>query len=57
MIVAIGFLALLILFAIALAARKKGRSGFQIAFLIVAGSICILIALFAFLAWGFSGFG
>lgn len=57
MIIAIGFLALLMLCAGAVIARRQGRSGVQIALLVVAGIIGIPMALFAVLLWGFSGFG
>jgi hypothetical protein len=37
--------------------KKRGLSGGEIFLFVAVGTVCIAIAMFGILAWGFSGFG
>jgi hypothetical protein len=39
------------------AAKKRSASGGGIALIAVFGAVCIAVAMFGILVWGFSGFG
>jgi hypothetical protein len=41
----------------AVALKKRGLSGGEIFLFVAVGTVCIAIAMFGILAWGFSGFG
>lgn len=49
-------LLLVLLVVLVVKSRKAGRSGGEIALIIVGGIICIVAATFGVLVWGFSGF-
>lgn len=57
MIVLVGLLLFILLGILAVKANRRGLSGWKTALLIVGGTVCIVVAIFAILAWGFSGFG
>ena len=57
MIILVAMLLLVSLSMIALAAKRRGASGGQIALIVVVGAVCTVVAMFAILAWGFSDFG
>jgi hypothetical protein len=41
----------------AVAAKKRGASGGGMALMAVSGTVCIVVAMYGILVWGFSGFG
>jgi uncharacterized membrane protein len=57
MIVLAGLLLVVLLVVMAVAAKKRGLSRGAISLLVVVGTVCIIVAMFGILAWGFSGFG
>jgi hypothetical protein len=57
MILLIVPLLLILLVVAAVKAKQSGLSGFEVAMIVVVGAVCIVIAMFGILAWGFSGFG
>jgi hypothetical protein len=57
MIVLVGPLLFVLLGVIALNAKRRGRSGGEIALIVGAGTLGIVVVMFGILAWGFSGFG
>jgi uncharacterized membrane protein len=57
MIVLVGPLLFILLAFIAVKARRRGRSGGEVALIVVAGTVGIVVVMFGILAWGFSGFG
>ena len=42
---------------VAVAAKKAGASSGAISVIVIFGAVCIVVAMFGILAWGFSGFG
>lgn len=50
-------LSLILLGYTAVKARKAGMSGWEVALIVVVGSICIVIVMFGILFWGFRNFG
>jgi hypothetical protein len=50
-------LLVILLWVVAVKARKAGLSGGEIALIVVVGAVVIVIATFGILAWGFSNFG
>jgi hypothetical protein len=57
MIMLIGPLLLALLGIGAVALKKRGLSGGEVALFVVVGIVCIGVAMFGILVWGFSGFG
>jgi hypothetical protein len=49
-------LLLLLLVAVAVKAKKAGRSGGEVTLIVVIGTLCIIAVTFGILVWGFSGF-
>jgi hypothetical protein len=57
MIVLVGPLLFILLGVIAVKAKSRGHSGGEVALIVVAGTVCIVVVMFGILAWGFSDFG
>jgi hypothetical protein len=57
MIMLAGPLLFILLGVTAVAVKKGGASGGKIALTVVFGAVCIVVAMFGILIWGFSGFG
>jgi hypothetical protein len=53
----VGPLLLVLLGVAAVALKKRGLSGAEVVLFVVVGLVCIGVAMFGILAWGFSGFG
>jgi hypothetical protein len=53
----IGPLLFALLWYLAVKAKRNGLSGWEVALIVIIGSICIIIVMFGLLAWGFWGFG
>jgi hypothetical protein len=50
-------LLIILLWLVAIKARKSGLSRGAVALIVAVGAVCIVIATFGILAWGFSNFG
>jgi hypothetical protein len=57
MIMLVAPLLLVLLGVGAVALKKRGLSGVEVALFVVVGIVCIGLVMFGHLAWGFSGFG
>ena len=57
MIVLVGPLLFILLGIMAVKAKRRGRSGAEVALIVVVGTVCIVVVMFGILAWGFSDFG
>jgi hypothetical protein len=57
MIVLIGALLFIVLGVMAVKARRRDRSGGEVALIVLVGTVGIVVVMFGILAWGFSGFG
>jgi uncharacterized membrane protein len=57
MIMLLGPLLVILLVVMAVAAKKRGLSRGAMSPLVAVGAVCIIVAMFGILAWGFSGFG
>jgi hypothetical protein len=50
-------LMIILLWLVAIKARKAGLTGGKVALIVAVGAVCIVVATFGILAWGFSNFG
>jgi hypothetical protein len=57
MIMLVGPVLFILLVAVAVKAKRRGFSGGQVALIVTAGTVFILVVMFGILVWGFSGFG
>jgi hypothetical protein len=57
MIMLVGPLLLVLLGVGAVALKKRGLSGAEVALFVAVGIVCTGLVMFGILAWGFSGFG
>jgi hypothetical protein len=57
MLLLAGPLLFILLGVVAVKAKRRGLSGAEVALMVAVGGVCIVVAMFGILAWGFSGFG
>jgi hypothetical protein len=57
MLMLVGPILFVLLGVMAVRARKAGLSGWEVALIVILGTLCIVAAMFGILIWGFRDFG